>query len=221
MDIGRAFSFVFDDDEWITVILIGGLIALVPIFGTIVLIGFLFETARNVAMGSSRPLPKWNHLGDTFSLGLPGVVISIVYSLPILLLSCAFTCIVMLGGGAIMRDESALGGIMMVSFLCFLPLIAILSVVIQPLTLGAAVRYLQTSNLSAALRVGEIVSLVRSDLGGWIVLWLLQLLCGIVGGLGSIVFAIGALFTAVYATAVFGHLLGQMMVRTQPVTRDL
>ena len=87
MDMRRAFSYVFDDDEWLTVILLGGLILFVPILGQIVLIGFLCETARNVATGNSRPLPKWNHLGETFRLGLSGLLIQLVYALPIILLA--------------------------------------------------------------------------------------------------------------------------------------
>ncbi|MEI7643079.1 MAG: DUF4013 domain-containing protein [Chloroflexales bacterium] len=218
MDIGRAFSYVFDDDEWLTVILLGGLIAIVPIFGQIVLVGFLFETARNVAAGNSRPLPKWNHLGDTFSLGLSGILIQIVYALPIVLLSCAFGCLMAAGAGTLSRQESAVGGGIMLTFLCLLPLLTLVSLIVQPLTLGAMVRYIQTGSLGAALRVGAVASLLRSDMGGWLLLWLLQILCGVVGGLGSVFFGVGAAFTMAYATAVFGHLLGQKITRTPPPT---
>ncbi|MEI7770405.1 MAG: DUF4013 domain-containing protein [Chloroflexales bacterium] len=216
MDIGRAFSYVFDDDEWLTVILIGGLILIVPIFGQIALIGFLFETARNVAAGDSRPLPKWNHLGDTFSLGLPGLLIQLVYALPMLLLTCAFSCMFVFGTMSLSRQESAVGGVLMLTFLCLLPLLALISLVVQPLTLAAMVRYLQTGSLGGALRVGAAVGLLRSDLGGWLLLWLLQILCGVVGGVGGVFFAIGAVFTSAYATAVFGHMLGQMLARATP-----
>ncbi|NTV64536.1 MAG: DUF4013 domain-containing protein [Oscillochloris sp.] len=220
MDIGRAFSFVFEDEEWLTIILIGGLILLVPIFGQIVLIGFLFETARNVAAGQSRPLPRWNHLGETFSLGLPGVVIQIVYALPILLLFCIFGCLI-IGGGAAAADESAATGLIGLTFVCLTPLIIVLSLALQPITLAAMVRHVQTGDLSAALRVGEVLALVRSNLAAWVVLWLLQILCGLVGSLGGIVFGIGALFTGVYAVAVFGHLMGQMIAGPQPQTREI
>jgi hypothetical protein len=217
MDIGRAFSYVFDDDEWLTVILLGGLILIVPVFGQIVMAGFLFETARNVAAGNSRPLPKWNHLGDTFSLGLPGFLIQLVYALPILLLSCAFACVAIFTSGAMARQESAAGGAIMLTFLCFFPLLTLISLVVQPLTLGAMARYLQTGSLGAALRVGAVVELLRSDLGGWLLLWLLQILCGLVGSLGGVFFAVGAAFTGAYATAVFGHLLGQKMAASPPM----
>jgi hypothetical protein len=107
----------------------------------------------------------------------------------------------------------------MLTFICFLPLVALISLIVQPLTLGAMVRYIQTGSLGAALRVGAVVSLLRSDLSGWMLLWLLQILCGVVGGLGVSFFGIGAAFTSAYATAVFGHLLGQKMASMTP--RDL
>ncbi|MEI8307424.1 MAG: DUF4013 domain-containing protein [Chloroflexales bacterium] len=216
MDMRRAFSYVFDDDEWLTVILLGGLILFVPILGQIVLIGFLCETARNVATGNSRPLPKWNHLGETFRLGLSGLLIQLVYALPIILLACVFGCLLIIGTATLRQSSTVVGSVIMLTFLCILPLLSLVSLVVQPLTLGAMVRYLQTGSLGAALRVGAVADLLRSDMGGWLLLWLLQILCVMIGSLGSVFFGIGAAFTSIYATAVFGHLLGQMMARPTP-----
>ncbi len=216
MDIRRAFSYVFDDDEWLTVILLGGLFLMVPIFGQIVLVGFLFETVRNVAAGNSRPLPKWNHLGETFSLGLPGFLIQIVYALPIILLSSVFGCLLLFGTVMLRQQASVVGSAIMLTFLCILPLLSLAGMLIQPLTLGAMVRYIQTGSLGAALRVGAVVDLLRGDLSGWLLLCLLQIFCMLVGGLGGAFFGIGAVFTTTYAIAVFGHLLGQMMARPTP-----
>lgn len=213
MDIGRAFSFVFDDDEWLTVLLIGGLIMFVPILGQIVLVGFMIETARNVMAGSDRPLPKWNHLGETFSLGLSGFIIQLVYALPLILISCAFACLGVLGSTGLASERGA-GGLFLAAIFCLIPLTIVLSLIIQPLTLAALARYTQTGVLGSALRVGEVTGMLRADLGGWLVLWLLQLLCGVVAGLGSVFFVIGAVVTTVYSTAVFGHLLGQKLLGT-------
>lgn len=215
MDIGRAFSYVFDDEEWLTVLLIGGLILIVPFFGQIVLIGFLLETARNVAGGSARPLPKWNHLGETFSLGLPGFAIQVAYALPVILICCAFACLGVLGISAIAPREGA-GALFLLAIFCLGPLATLCNIVLQPISLAATLRYLQTGSLGEALRVGEALRMVRGDLAGWLMLWLLQVLCAIVGGLGGFFFAFGAAFTGAYAAAVFGHLLGQQLARATP-----
>lgn len=213
MDLSRAFSYVLDDEQWLTVILIGGLLLLVPILGPIMLTGFLLEAARNVAMGSSRPLPRWDNFGDKFSLGISGIVIQIVYSLPAALIAILFACLaagLSVGAG---ENEGAIAGIMIALWVCLMPIMLLLTAVIQPLTLAAWTRYLQTGSLGAALRVGDLLALFRANLGVWLILWLLQILCGFVGGLGVIALGIGALFTTVYAQAVFGHLLGQNLAQ--------
>lgn len=223
MDIGRAFSYVFDDEEWISIILIGGLIFLIPIFGQIALIGFMFETARNVAAGNPRPLPRWSNLGDKFMQGLYGVVISLVYSLPIILLAVLFACIAIFGvaaAGSGGDGGEAAAGLVGLASLCLAPLFFVFALVLQPLLLAAYGRYLQTGSLRAALQVGESWRTLRSDLGGWLVLWLLMLVCGFVGSLGSFAFGVGMLFTYVYSQAVFGHLLGQHLRRSGPATLD-
>lgn len=211
MDIGKAFSFVFDDEQWISSILICGLLLLVPILGSFLVIGYMLETARNVAMGSPRPLPKWNNFGEKLSLGFAGFVISLVYALPLVLIVVLFACLgVGIGGAA--GSEDAAAAIIGSSMLCIVPLFMILALVIQPLILAATARYLQTGSLGSAFQVGEVIAMVRADLGGWVVLFLLYLLCGAVAGLGSIV-VIGFIFTAPYSQAVFGHLLGQKLIQ--------
>lgn len=211
MDIGKAFSFVFDDEQWLSSILICGLLLLVPILGTFLLIGYMLETARNVAMGSPRPLPKWNNFGEKLSLGFAGFVISLVYALPLALLITVFAC-VGVGLGSAAGSEDAAAAAIASSMLCLVPLALLLGIIIQPLTLAATARYLQTGSLGSAFQVGEVVGTVRADLGGWVVMFLLYLLCGAVASLGSII-VIGFIFTAPYSQAVFGHLLGQKLVQ--------
>ncbi|MFQ3661638.1 MAG: DUF4013 domain-containing protein [Chloroflexaceae bacterium] len=216
MDIGKAFSFVFDDEQWVTSILIGGLIVLIPIIGQLALLGYTMETARNVARGNPRPLPQWNTFGEKLSLGFAGFVITLVYSLPIIALSMLVVCVpILVAGGA--RSEEGAAAAILGSFGCLMPLLIILALLLQPVFLAAHVRYLQTGSIGAALQVGEVIAMVRADLGTWVVLWLLLLLCGFVASLGSIII-IGFIFTYPYSQAVFGHFMGQTMQRFSPAT---
>ena len=48
MDIGKAFGFVFEDEEWVSKVLIGGLIFLIPLIGQFAVIGYSFKVAQNV-----------------------------------------------------------------------------------------------------------------------------------------------------------------------------
>lgn len=215
MDIGKAFSYVFEDEQWVTSILICGLLMFVPIVGWLAIGGYALEAARNVAMNSPRPLPKWDNFGQKLSLGWNWFVISIVYALPVAILSGALACLPLLGvigSGGSEEAASAAVGLFLGSFACLLPLVILVALIIQPLIFAATVRYLQTGSLGAALRVGEIITMVRSDLGGWFVLWLLYILCSFVAQLGSVI-VIGIIFTLPYSQAVFGHLLGQKLAQ--------
>ena len=209
MDIGKAFSFPFEDEQWVSSILICGALLLVPIIGWLAIAGYTLETARNVAMNSPRPLPKWESFGEKLSLGFNWFLISLVYSLPTVLLAGLSSCIILLP--AISGDETAIAAGLGL-FFCVLGLAIVLSLLTAPFLLAATVRYLQTGSLGAAFQVGEVVSMVRADLGGWVVLWLLSILCSFVGQLGGYVI-IGIFFTVPYAQAVFGHLLGQTLQR--------
>lgn len=211
MDLGKAFSYVFDDEQWLSSILIGGLIFLIPIVGPLALLGYMLEAARNVATGNPRPLPRWNNFGEKLSLGFAGFVISLVYSLPLILVMMALICFPILAASGA-RSEEAAAVTILGSLGCIVPLIIVLSILIQPVLLAAMVRYLQTGSLGEAFRVGEVIATVRADLGSWLILWLLSLLCGFIASLGGTVL-IGIIFTYPYSQAIFGHLMGQMMTR--------
>lgn len=211
MDLGKAFSFVFEDDNWITTILVGGLLLLVPIIGQLWLLGFLIQTARNVVQGSARPMADMSDFGGKLGMGFWNFVIALVYAIPVVLISLLFACIIALGGGMAEASEGAAAGTLGLAFACLLPLLIVVSLILQPLIIVATARYVQTDNVGDALRFGEIWGALRKDLSDWIVLWLVQILCGFVGSLGGIVFGIGALFTYVYSQAVFGHAMGQII----------
>ena len=95
MDIGSAFTFVFDDEEWIKKVAIGGGIMLAGLILTPILIGlalflpiggYMLETLRNVRDGQARPLPEWTDFGDLFMKGLMLFIIGFVYNIPTLIL---------------------------------------------------------------------------------------------------------------------------------------
>lgn len=210
MDIGKAFTFPFDDDQWIASILIAGLLVLIPIVGQILLIGYTLETARNLAMGSPKPLPKWDNFGEKFSLGFGGFVISLGYALPVAIISGLLFCVAGGLGGATGSEDAAaavIGG----AFLCLMPIILVLAVLVAPVIIAAQIRYLQTGSIGEAFNFSAVIGMVRQDLGGWLVLFLLSILCGFVASLGSAVI-IGFIFTYPYSQAVFGHLMGQKML---------
>jgi hypothetical protein len=206
MDIGKAFSFPFDDDQWVSSILICGALIFLPIIGWLAIAGYALETARNVMQGSPRPLPKWNNFGEKLGLGFGYLVVSVVYALPAVIVGLIGACVII--PAAASGDENAVAAALG-TFFCLTGVSVVLSLILAPITLAAVARYVQTGSIGATMQVGEVVAMARADIGGWLVLWLLSIVCGIIAQLGGYVFVIGMLFTVPYAQAVFGHLLGQ------------
>ncbi|RMD76273.1 MAG: DUF4013 domain-containing protein, partial [Chloroflexi bacterium] len=208
MNLTRAFSFVFDDPDWWKLILVIGLLQFIPIIGQIALIGCILQTARAVAQGNPQPLPRLNQLGTVLSEGIYGLLIAIVYYLPILAIVCILSCIlvaIIVSSGNNDPQAGILFGLLLCLNLILIPLI----LMTQLLLIIGNSRYVQTGSVAAALQVGEVFTLLRRNPAEWLILWLLSIVCNFVGGLGSIIFVVGSLFTTVYAALVFGHLLGQ------------
>lgn len=212
MELGRAFGFITEDEKWITKMLLGGLILLIPIVGQMVVIGFAFEIARNVARGNPQPLPDWSDFGEKLKHGFYGVVIALVYSIPLLILQGLMQCsTIAFTGGTSGSESSAAAGAVAIISLILLPIILLLSIATYMLIYAAWIRYLQTDSLSDALKFGAIIATVRAAPGKWAMVMLMSILCGIVGALGIIACGIGFLFTYVYGQSAFGHILGQVL----------
>ena len=90
MDIGKAFTFVFDDEDWITKVLVGALFVLASmvLVGIPFLIGYSIALMRNVMRGDDKPLPAWDELGEKFKEGILLVLIFLVWSIPIWIVAC-------------------------------------------------------------------------------------------------------------------------------------
>lgn len=213
MDIGRAFGFVFDDERWVSKVLLGGLIFLIPIIGQIVVIGYMLQTALNVAQGNPRPLPEWNTFVEHLTRGFYGFVIQLVYLLPGILLYFVFIALIAVGGAAADRSESA-GGAIGLGGLCLFPLIFLAFLLGSIAGYVGIARYLATGVLSEAFKFGDVLANLRANAGTWVMFVLIVFLAGIAAQLGLIACGVGVLFTLTYAQFVNGHALGQAMRAT-------
>jgi hypothetical protein len=208
MDLNRAFSFVFDDEAWIAIILLLGLTLLIPPLGAIAMTGLTLFVADRVRRGAARPLPGSQDFVEVLKKGLYGLGISLYYSLPLLIIGVLFACGFFFV--AVTESEALLITMSLVSLCLSLPLF-LLALVIQPLTFAAQARWLRTGSFAAALRLGAVIAALRANLANWLVLWLLSLLCAFIGSLGSLALGIGVLLTVPFAAAVLGHLFGQLL----------
>lgn len=225
MDVRKAFSYVFEDKEWVTKILIGVLLSLfvwliVPAF---ILSGYMVEIIRRVMDGvdSDQELPAWDDWGKLLKDGFFVFLATFVYTLPFLVIMViGFGTTV--GFGALMdaSEGIASAGLMatwgVVGCLGLLYAIALLF-----LTPAITIQYAIKDDLGACFRFGEVFGIIRDHFADILIAFLVTFAAGIglsvVSGvlnfipcLGTIAAVLLGLVFGPYLTMVTGHLYGQI-----------
>ena len=217
MDIGKSFSFAFEDDRWITKILIAAAILAVgwvfvwlmgiPLLLALLLLGgYQVEITRRVIRGVTPVLPEWHDWGKLLVEGVKFAVIGLVYALPAIVVS------ICLGLPISLLGENRSGDPTWVSWMCGGPLtcLSILWGILVTLVLPAAVAmYVANDDLAAAFRFGEVIRFTYKNLATYIVTMIMVWVASLIGGLGTWLCLIGWLATYPYSIMVTGHLYGQ------------
>jgi hypothetical protein len=214
MDLGRSFKYMFEDEGWISKVLIGGIQGIIPIVNFVVY-GYMLEIIHNVAAGQELPLPKWDEFGTKFMKGLMVFLASLIYALPIIVLSIVFAIVsAVIGAGASSssRDASnAAGGIIGLCAVVYYCVVFIYALLVYGfLFVPGLMRYADGGEFGVFFQFGQNWSLVSSNLGGYVVMILVSVVALIVAEIvGTIACGIGLLFTMFWAYLVSGHLMGQ------------
>src|SRR5262249_1297336 len=101
MDLGRSFTYMFEDKDWVAKLAIGGgiillgaiffWVLLIPLISAYALVvGYALVVIKNVYDGSPTPLPEWSNLGDFFVKGLTALVGILIWFIPVIVLACCF-----------------------------------------------------------------------------------------------------------------------------------
>jgi hypothetical protein len=207
MEFGKAFSFQFQDPDWIKKILIGALIMLIPLVGELVVIGWGFEITKRVIRQDPSPLPDWSNFMGNLVSGLKLFVVYLVYLLPIILVSACSQSVYLIPSDVM--DSNTMATVSMVVMICFGCVAFLYGIVIAFLLPAAVGNFAATDQLGAAFRFGEVFNLVKAAPVAYLLVILGSLLSSIIASLGSIACGVGALATTTYAMTVNGHLQGQ------------
>lgn len=225
MQISKAFTFLNEDEQWLTKLLIGGVIAflgavVVPLF---LLYGYSLELLQNVAAGQMRPLPEWDRLEEKFIKGLKLFAIRIVYFLPLLLLvCCAFGLIIVLSASANSNTSGSsaggsgnpLSGIFSIVQLCLGCIAFVYAIVATLLSDAATLIFASTNQLNDAFKFGNVIALTRRIVGDLVMALLVTAAGGIALGLASLITCgLATPFASAYLEYVKAHLLGQIYVK--------
>lgn len=215
MDIGKSFTYVFEDPKWMMKVLIGGIVLLIPIVNFAVY-GYMLTTLKNVADGQANPLPEWSDFGAHFMKGLYAAVGVIVYLLPgIVVICCAQVLTIGLStvaGAAGGRDAGGtVAGIVGFLGLCLM-CIAYLYIFVAALTMYAPLtRFAMSANqLSLFWDFRGNLAFIQKNLTNYIIALLITFVAAFVAEFGIILCIVGVLFTLFWSTLVAANVFGQL-----------
>ncbi len=222
MDFGKAFTFMFEDPNWLRKLGIGTLVGLAGIVFTplligvipiIILLGYTLDTLRNVMDGREQPLPEWEDWGGFLLRGFRLLAALFVWGLPAILAS------IPLALGSALADQGrgteAVGIILIVCSSCLLILWGLFITLISP---AIYARLARLERFSAAFEFGKIWAFTRDNIGNVIIAilltWVAGLIASLIAGLGLIALLIGIIVTIPFASLwqylVQAHLFGQV-----------
>jgi hypothetical protein len=219
MNVERAFTYPFDDEEWLKKILIAGVISVVPI-ANFAGWGYALQAAKNIIQGRETPLPEWDDFGEYFVKGLLTFLALLIYAIPLLLLSCVMGFFDnLIAGGRV--GEAARITIGLMSF-CLGLLSFLYGLLIDFVLPAATTKYVLSEQFSDFFRFGEIFSYIGNNLGNYVIAFLITLVVSIVAALaGSLACLVGLLFTIPWAMLIVAHLYAQVYNQSaQPGASD-
>ena len=220
MDISRAFAFVFEDEDWIKKILLGALISLIPIVGQFVVTGYAIAVLRNVKAGAGRPLPEWGEFSDYLVDGLKFWVVTLVYAIPIMVVVCPLTLVWVVpvasrGNEDLLAILSGIAGLVILGLACLAVLYGVFLALLTPVL---RIRYAETGQIGACLRLGDMVRYLGHNVGSILVAALVAFLVGgvVTFALGAVSLGLLALPATVWMSLLSSHLYGQIARGGEP-----
>lgn len=229
MDIGKSFSYIFEDPRWLNKVLIGTAVLIISSLLTPILIGLLgfaivggygLEVLKNVRRGDKYPLPEWRERwGEWLVLGLKLFVVLLIWSLPLILVSIPMS----IGFGLLDQgDSEAVGGLLAACFGCLTLLWGIVVIVASP---AIYIRVAETEDLTDGLQFGRILDFTRQHIGEVIIASIVYVIAsfvmGLVGSIVGLLLCLVGLFVTLPAaqfitTLIQSHLYAQIGLGRKP-----
>lgn len=205
MDYGKSFTFVFEDEKWISKFAVGVLITLVPVvnFATY---GYMIQLLKNVRDGEERPLPEWDDFGKYFIDGIKFLAGMLAYFVPVILATFLFTLVAIAADAGGAGEEIVSLAAILVTCLSFF--LMLLPFVFYP---ALYIQYAKADQIGDMFRLNDMWELIKTDTGSYvIVLIMIGFVLGIIASFGILLCVIGIFLTAWWAQLVSAHMIGQL-----------
>ena len=220
MDLGRSFSYAFEDEDWTTKLAITAVIEIIPIVNLAVM-GWALNLIKNMLNGVEKPLPDWSDLGSQFTsrwvAGLMAAIAYFVYDLPWIVLQAILNSV---SNGLFGRGEL---GVMVVAASCGIAVLgAIYSALITLPYSVALMRYSSTRDFNHFFQFARNIELARQNLSTLVMLIVTVFVANILLAILFVIPCVGwllALLSVTVFAVVIGHLVGQAALEIANKTR--
>jgi len=228
MDIGKSFSYPFEDKQWITKLGLGAVIALVPILN-FAWSGYMVGIIRNVMNNEPEPLPTWDDIGKKFNDGLILFLAGLVYALPMLIVIClplSFMIVpaILSNNGKMQDVAQALVGAGSILFLCLLCVFLVYALFLSVVYPAILVIFTREGTFASCFKFREVFDLIGKNTSSFFTAWgisfgaglvigfvvgIIQAILNIIPCIGQIISLVLTMGIVVYTSSVYAHLFGQ------------
>jgi hypothetical protein len=225
MDIGKSFSYPFEDDDWISKLFLGTIVSLIPILN-FAWTGYTVDIVRNVIDGVTLPMPEWSDFGDKFVKGFFIWAAGFIYALPALIIGC-------LPIGLLVIPASIEGSNTSETFfsiftgvgIFFACLIVLYSLALSFYFPAVFINFAKKGTFGSCFEIGEIVKIVSKNTSKYLTAWLVSIVGAIVVGIvvalisivlgliiciGWVLMWLISALSSVYLFTLYAHLFGQV-----------
>lgn len=204
MDLGRGLTFVLDDPDWWRKLLIGGVIAFIPLAGIFIWLGYFRELYLRLWQGVELPLPEWDHLADKLGHGFRIFFACLVYILPLVAFYFLMFLVAMLTIG--LDDQGTVFAVTMVLFVLLYVVWSFYLMIVMP---AIFIAYFRSGSITAAVSPVRHWSIIRAAGSRYWVALVMGHLAYFLAGFGVLLCFVGVLFTTFWANLSFFHYYAQ------------
>jgi len=228
MNIGKSFSFMFEDKQWVSKLGLGALITFVPILN-FAWTGYMIALIRNVMNNEQESLPNWDDLGKKLTDGLMLAVAGLAYALPIIIVFClplSFMIVpaILAGDSDLQGIAEAVAGFGTVLFICLMCIFVVYALVLSVVYPAIMVLYAREGTLASCFKFREVFNLISKNMTPFLTAWGVNIAAGLAVGfvvsaaqfvlnfipcLGQIAAFVLTIGIVVYTSAVYSYLFGQ------------
>lgn len=227
LSFSASWKMMTRDKGWLKPILVLTLIGLIPILGQIAILGYGFEWARLTAWGvDAAPKQRGVDYGKILTTGGRAFVISLAVNVVLGILESLIFGVEMGALGLFGSSSSVLGNFAVAGALGTSGAVAIFFEIVNMLVgtfiMVAVMRATIYDDFSAAWRIDRLFQMISDDLGGFLRVYVISLIAGLVNWLYS--FILGVVGTIVvmggaagvmaygYGTGLMGHGAERMLI---------